>query len=190
MVKVFLLDNYDSFTYNLAALLKGDNHIELYIGTPDTIKIDNLAHFDKIVFSPGPGLPSEFPVMHEILDAYKDTKSILGVCLGHQMIGTYFGAKLVNLSQVSHGWSKKLHIMNAECRLYQDIPDMTNVGVYHSWYLSKDGFPDCLGTTAESNDGIIMSIEHHKYNIQAVQFHPESFMTTYGKVMIQNWLAS
>lgn len=188
MLKVFLLDNFDSFTYNLAALLKGDNRIELSISTPDKLKINNLSQFDRIVFSPGPGLPSEFPVMHDILDAYKDSKSILGVCLGHQMIGTYFGAKLVNLDQVSHGWSKKLNILKKDCKLFHDIPDMTEVGVYHSWYLSKDEFPDCLGITAESNDGIIMSIEHKTYNIQSVQFHPESFMTTYGKVMIQNWL--
>lgn len=190
MLKVFLLDNNDSFTYNLAALLRGNKHVKLTIGTTERTKFENLIQFDKIVFSPGPGLPSEFPVMHDIMDAYKDTKSILGVCLGHQMIGEYFGAKLANLEEVSHGWIKKLHILKSRCVLYQDLPDMTDIGVYHSWYISKHEFPDCLRITAESNDGIIMSIEHKIYNIQSVQFHPESFMTTYGKVMIQNWLVS
>lgn len=190
MLKVFLLDNNDSFTYNLAALLRGNKRVKLTISTPEKTKLENLTQFDKIVFSPGPGLPSEFPVMHDILDAYRDTKSILGVCLGHQMIGEYFGAKLANLQEVSHGWSKKLHILKSGCILYQEIPEMTDIGVYHSWYVSKDEFPDSLEITAESNDGIIMSMEHRTYHIQSVQFHPESFMTTYGVVMIQNWLVS
>ncbi len=189
MVKVFLLDNFDSFTYNLAALLKSDPQIELTISTPDKTEIQFLSVFDKIVFSPGPGLPSEFPVMHSIMDAYKETKSILGVCLGHQMIGTYFGAKLANMEYVNHGWIKKLRIINEDCNLYNHIPNPTSVGVYHSWYISKDEFPDSLEITAESDDGIIMSIQHKHYNIQAVQFHPESFMTQHGSRMIDNWLS-
>ncbi len=188
MVKVFLLDNYDSFTYNLAALLKSDTQVELTISTPVKTEIKDLSAFDRIVFSPGPGLPSEFPIMHDIMDAYKDSKSILGVCLGHQMIGTYFGAKLANMGYVNHGWIKKLHILNSDCPIYRHIPEPIMVGVYHSWHLSKSEFPDSLEITAESHDGIIMSIQHRHYDIQAVQFHPESFMTQYGKRMIDNWL--
>ena len=188
MIKAFLLDNHDSFTYNLASLLRDNKHVKLTIITPEKIDIASIALYDKIVFSPGPGLPVEYPIMCDILDAYKETKSILGVCLGHQMIGEYFGAKLANLEQVSHGMIKKLHITHSRYGFYTGIPDQSEIGVYHSWYVSKDDFPDCLSVTAESNDRLIMSLEHKQFDIQSVQFHPESFITQHGRLMIDNWL--
>ncbi len=188
MIKVFLLDNHDSFTYNLAALLRKSDSVKLTINVPELTDLSELSFFDKIVFSPGPGLPSEFPLMREILDKYKQSKSILGVCLGHQFIGEYFGANLGNLQSVSHGQIKKLNILHNGSKLYMGIPDKSEIGLYHSWYVAKDNLPECLTITAECEDHKIMSMEHKEYDIQSVQFHPESFMTQYGTVMISNWL--
>ncbi len=188
MIKVFLLDNHDSFTYNLAALLRKSGSVNLSINIPEKTDIPSLSSFDKIVFSPGPGLPSEFPLMRTILDRYKQSKSILGVCLGHQFIGEYFGANLSNLQAVSHGRIKKLHLLHKQSKLYAGVPDKSEIGLYHSWYVNKDNLPECLTITAECDDHMIMSLEHKEYDIQSVQFHPESFMTQYGAAMMRNWL--
>lgn len=190
MIKIFLLDNYDSFTYNLAGLLKSIQDVKVDVRTPKDIDFKGLGEYDKIIFSPGPGIPSEFPVMREILSKYSSEKSILGICLGHQMIGEYFGATLSNLDRVNHGWVKKLNILSHNSIIYNGIQTGTEIGVYHSWYLSRNNFPDCLRITAECNEGLIMSLEHRSYDIQSVQFHPESFITKQGYKMIHNWVIS
>jgi anthranilate synthase/aminodeoxychorismate synthase-like glutamine amidotransferase len=188
MTKVFLLDNHDSFTHNLAALIRKSGSVSLTINTPEQTELSSLSSFDKIVFSPGPGLPSEFPLMGEILDRYKQSKSILGVCLGHQFIGEYFGAKLHPQQAVSHGRLKKLHVVHKESKLYVGVPDRSEVGLYHSWYVDNNALPSCFRVTAQCNDEVIMSLEHKEFDIQSVQFHPESFITQYGQTMVSNWL--
>lgn len=187
-LNVFLLDNHDSFTYNLAALIKSFEGVKLMIGQPENANIASLNKFDKIVFSPGPGLPGDFPVMFEILDRYRNTKSFLGVCLGHQMIVQYFGGSLKNMQMVNHGWVKKLHIVEADSVLFTGIPDNSNIGVYHSWYADRVDLPSVLQITGECENELIMALEHKQLDIHSVQFHPESFLTNFGSKMIENWL--
>lgn len=183
-----MLDNHDSFTYNLAAMLRTFPGAEVVVSRPEVTNITSLHEFDKIVFSPGPGLPSEFPVMKEIMDHYSETKSILGVCLGHQMIAEYFGATLANLDTVNHGWIKKLVVIEKEALLFRNIGQDTDAGVYHSWYVMRDGLPDCLSITAVCHEGLVMALQHKSLNIHSVQFHPESFITSEGRTMLHNWL--
>lgn len=188
MLKALLIDHYDSFTANLAALLRKNGDIHVDIISYDEAKIEKIPAYDKIIFSPGPGLPSEYPLIFEILDKYKDTKGFLGVCLGHQAIGQYFGASLINLGDVHHGRIKFLHILDHENILLREVPNDSEIGLYHSWYLDQNNFPDSLRVTGVSEDGIIMSMEHRTYDIQSVQFHPESFITRYGERMLGSWL--
>jgi anthranilate synthase/aminodeoxychorismate synthase-like glutamine amidotransferase len=188
MINVLLIDFHDSFTYNLAALLRMSANIRLKVLFPEEAKIEKISLFDKLIFSPGPGLPSEYPIIGEILDMYKTNKSIFGVCLGHQAICEYFGGKLINLGEVHHGRIKKLRIIKRDSLLYREIPDESSVGVYHSWCVDSAGFPSCFDVSAVSEDGIIMSSEHKHYDIMSVQFHPESFITGYGRLIMQNWL--
>jgi anthranilate synthase/aminodeoxychorismate synthase-like glutamine amidotransferase len=188
MIKVLLLDNHDSFTYNLAAQVKRCKNVSLEIQTAESTKIDKINSFDKIIFSPGPGLPSEHGLMSLILDNYKNNKSILGVCLGHQAIGEYFGGKLENLEDVQHGWINHLHLTGVNSSLFNSIPDKSEIGVYHSWYVSQEDLPSCLKVTGLGDHHKIMSMEHDTFDIKSVQFHPESFITRYGEVIMNNWL--
>lgn len=188
MTKIFLLDNHDSFTYNLAAMFSKIKKVKLNISFPENTNIKNISKFDKIIFSPGPGLPFEAPIMAEIIDKYKSSKQFLGACLGHQAIAEYFGAKLENYKLVNHGMIKQLVFTGKNSKLFKDIPNRSNIGVYHSWFVSNMEFPKELNITATNEDGIIMATEHSKFNIQTVQFHPESFITEHGLKMIENWL--
>lgn len=188
MTKIFLLDNHDSFTYNLAAMFNKNKKVKLNISFPENTNIKNISKFDKIIFSPGPGLPYEVPLMAEIIDKYKLSKQFLGVCLGHQAIAEYFGAKLKNYKLVNHGMIKQLVFTEKKSILFKDIPNRSNIGVYHSWYINNIDCPQELNITARNEDGIIMATEHSTFNIQTVQFHPESFITKHGQRMIENWL--
>lgn len=188
MLKALLIDHYDSFTANLAALVRKSGEVHIDVVRHDGAKIEKIPAYDKIIFSPGPGLPSEYPLMFEILDRYKETKSILGVCLGHQAIGQYFGAGLSNYGQVQHGRIKLLKILERENILLKEVPDSSEIGLYHSWYVDRNQFPDCLKITGESEDGTVMSMAHKSYDINSVQFHPESFITICGEKMMNNWL--
>ncbi len=188
MIKIFLLDNHDSFTYNLAAMFSKIKDVKLTISYPESANINKISDFDKIIFSPGPGLPSELPLMSEIIDKYKSSKQFLGVCLGHQAIGEYFGAKLKNYGQVNHGMKRKLKLTDSSGILFKGVPDNSYIGVYHSWYVDSESLSGELEVTGVNEDGIIMAMEHKFYNIQSVQFHPESFITEYGNQMIKNWL--
>ena len=188
MIRIILIDHHDSFTYNLAALFTKRDHVQLEVIPYEQANIEKIAEYDKIIFSPGPGLPSEYPLMHQVLSIYGSHKPILGVCLGHQSIGEYYGARITNLNDVHHGRRKELHILKRDDVMYRGISSPTSVGVYHSWIVDDYNFPSCLNITALSEDGIIMSISHKEYDVRSVQFHPESFLSTEGERMINNWI--
>lgn len=185
-MKILLLDNYDSFTYNLLHILKElDADTEVYRN--DKITPEEAARFDKILLSPGPGIPEEAGIMLPLIKMYASTKSILGVCLGEQAIGEAFGAKLENLPEVFHGVCSDVRV-KADDPLFYGLQAGFCAGRYHSWIVSKDGFPDCLEITAVDNAGQIMGLRHKEYNVRGIQFHPESVLTPKGKQIIQNWL--
>lgn len=195
-MNLLIVDNRDSFTYNLVQIFKQIGNCNIIFMKNEEITplsqkripfaADNI---DKILFTPGPGLPSDFPVMFDILKDHFKSKSILGVCLGHQAIAEFFGAKLINIKNVKHGMKANIDCIEQDI-LFKDIPKKFEVGVYHSWSVSKDNFPECLKITSISEDGIIMSLSHRSLNIHGVQFHPESIMTDFGKNIIENWIKS
>jgi len=189
-MKVLLLDNYDSFTYNLAQLLRECGLRNFDVIKNDKIKIDEAKKYDKILLSPGPDMPKKAGFMMEIIKNFHKTKSILGVCLGHEGICEFFGAKLVNLKEIFHGVASKIMIKDLDESLFKGIPKTINGGRYHSWAMDKNSVPGCLKITAETNDRnrTIMAVSHKKYDVKGVQFHPESIMTPYGKKIINNWL--
>jgi anthranilate synthase component II len=187
-MRLLIVDNYDSFTYNLYQLLSEAGCKDITIIKNDKLMIDQVAGFDKIVFSPGPGLPEEAPVMGEILAEFQEKKSILGVCLGHQAIGWFYGATLINHEQPQHGISSHLIITDANETLFRGISSSINVGRYHSWSIDEKTLPACLKVTSKTDNGCIMSIAHRKFDIKGVQFHPESFITTIGDKLMCNWL--
>lgn len=186
-MKILVFDNYDSFTYNLvhAVYKLGYNDVEVHRN--DQIALADIAKFDKIILSPGPGIPSESGILLELIKTYAPTKSIFGVCLGVQAIGEAFGGKLINLSEVYHGVSSNVNII-ADDILFKGLPNQLEVGRYHSWAVSKDGLPDCLEVTAVDDEGMIMALHHKTYDVRGVQFHPESVLTPLGEQMILNWL--
>ena len=188
-MKVLIIDNYDSFTYNLVQLVRPICGQEPVVKRNDQITLEDVAVFDKILLSPGPGIPSEAGILLDIVKNYAPFKSILGICLGHQAIGEVFGAQLVNLKHVFHGVSTKIRL-SADDALFSGLPQHIDVGRYHSWVLSNNNFPGTLKIVARDSDGNIMAIRHKDYNVRGVQFHPESILTPMGKTIISNWLNS
>ena len=184
-MKVVIIDNYDSFTYNLSHLIK-ELGAEVTVLRNDQFKLEKLEQFNKIVLSPGPGIPSEAGLLLDVIRTYAGKKPILGVCLGHQAIGEVFGGKLVNLSEVFHGVATPCHIV-VDDPIFSGLDRSITIGRYHSWVVSKEAFPDCLEITAEI-DGQVMALRHKTLNVRGIQFHPESVLTPDGKKMIQNWL--
>ena len=184
-MKVVIIDNYDSFTYNLSHLIK-ELGAEVTVLRNDQFKLEDLEPFNKIVLSPGPGIPSEAGLLLDVIRTYAGKKPILGVCLGHQAIGEAFGGKLVNLSEVFHGVATPCHIV-VDDPIFSGLERSITIGRYHSWVVSKETFPDCLEITAEA-DGQIMALRHKTLNVRGIQFHPESVLTPDGKKMIQNWM--
>jgi anthranilate synthase component II len=189
-MRVLIVDNYDSFTYNLFQLLRESGCNDISVIKNDRVVLEDLKAFDKIVFSPGPGIPNEAPIMGDIIAEFHHNKSILGVCLGHQAIGCFYGARLVNLSEPQHGISSHLKITDADENLFHGISAGIRVGRYHSWVIEEASLPDCLKVTSKSVDNYIMSVAHCLYDIRGMQFHPESYITTNGIKMIQNWMSS
>ena len=185
-MKIVIIDNYDSFTYNLSHLMT-ELGVEVTVLRNDQFELSDLEPYTKIVLSPGPGIPSEAGLLCDVIRTYAGKKPILGVCLGHQAIGEVFGAQLENLSDVFHGVATPCHIV-ADDPLFGSLKTEITVGRYHSWVVSKDGFPDCLEVTAVSNEGQIMALRHRTFNVRGIQFHPESVLTPDGKQMILNWL--
>ncbi len=186
-MKVLVIDNYDSFTYNLVHYLE-DLNCDVTVYRNDAFTLDQIEEFDKIVLSPGPGLPSEAGLLKEVIRTYAPTKSILGVCLGQQAIGEVFGSTLSNLEKVYHGVATKIKIVNTDEPLFFGLENDIEVGRYHSWVIDPKTINEELVITSVDDNEQIMSIRHRKYDVCAVQFHPESVLTPQGKKMLENWL--
>lgn len=184
--KTILIDHNDSFTYNIAEVFRHLNY-ELTVLNYIDFNLEKINEFDKIILSPGPMLPKEYPKTLELIQTFYKTKSFLGICLGHQAICEFFDAKLENLNQVRHGVKQEIKIQKSS-NLFKNIPSTINVGLYHSWIVNSINLPKELLITSKTTDGIIMSIEHKKYPIYGIQFHPESFLTEYGKQIIKNFI--
>jgi anthranilate synthase component II len=187
-MKILVLDNYDSFVYNLVHYLKELSDAEIEIFRNDKIDVNEVENFDRILLSPGPGLPSEAGIMPELIRRFAPTKSILGVCLGHQGIGEIFGAKLENMSQVLHGVATKTIVQQPQDRLFQGLPPHFLTTRYHSWTVMPQDFPAELEITAVDENNRIMALSHRAFDVKGVQFHPESILTEHGKQLIANWL--
>ena len=185
-MKIAIIDNYDSFTYNLSHLVK-ELGAEVTVYRNDQFEMSVLQQFDKIILSPGPGIPSEAGLLLDVIKEYAGKKPILGVCLGHQAIGESFGAKLTNLSEVFHGVATPCHLTTRDY-LFEGLPDTFEIGRYHSWVVDKDNLPECLEVTGVSNEGFIMSLRHREYDIRGIQYHPESVLTSSGRQILNNWL--
>ena len=185
-MKIVIIDNYDSFTYNLSHLIKSLG-AEVDVVRNDQFELSDLEPYSKIVLSPGPGIPSEAGLLLDVIRTYAGKKPILGVCLGHQAIGEVFGAKLENLSDVFHGVATPCHII-ADDPIFSGLDRDITVGRYHSWVVSQEGLPECLEVTAVSDEGQIMALRHKTLNVRGIQFHPESVLTPDGRKMIQNIL--
>ena len=185
-MKVVIIDNYDSFTYNLSHLVK-ELGAEVTVFRNDMFKLEQLESYDKIILSPGPGMPCEAGLLLDVIKCYAGKKPILGVCLGHQAIGESFGGKLTNLSEVYHGVATPCTITKKDY-LFEGLPEKIEIGRYHSWVVDNDDFPDCLEVTSVSDEGYIMSLRHKEYDIRGIQYHPESVLTPDGKKIIENWL--
>ncbi len=186
MIKTAIIDNYDSFTYNLAHLVK-ELGAEVTVLRNDKFGIADLEQYDKLILSPGPGIPSEAGLLMATIEAYAGKKPMLGVCLGHQAIGEVFGASLTNLSEVFHGVATEGKQMGND-PIFVGLPQRITMGRYHSWVVSADGLPDCLEITALSDEGQIMGLKHKKFDIHGIQFHPESVLTPDGRTIVDNFL--
>ena len=205
MMKILVFDNYDSFTYNLVHLVEKIIHEKVFVYRNDQIPLEKVKEYDKIILSPGPGIPEEAGLLLPLIKEYASSKSILGVCLGHQAIGQAFGGTLTNLTSVFHGVATPIKIVKRESSivnekdspftihhsrkdLFEGLPDVFDVGRYHSWVVDHENFPDELEITAEDETGFIMALQHKNYDIQGVQFHPESVLTPSGEAIMRNWL--
>jgi len=187
MKKILVIDNYDSFTYNLVHYLE-DLDCEVTVKRNDQLSLSEVAAFDKIVLSPGPGIPDEAGLLKEIIATYASTKSIFGVCLGQQAIAEVFGGSLINLEQVYHGVATKINITKDDI-LFDGLPKEIEVGRYHSWVVNPD-LPEVLEATSFDENGQVMSLRHKEYDVSAVQYHPESVLTPLGKKILENWVNS
>ncbi|MDQ3682659.1 MAG: aminodeoxychorismate/anthranilate synthase component II [Bacteroidota bacterium] len=200
-MKILVFDNYDSFTYNLVHLVQKITGNKVDVFRNDEIAIEKVADYDKIILSPGPGIPIEAGMLLPLIKEYASSKSILGVCLGHQAIGEAFGGRLINLETVYHGVATE--IVNGQSsmvnekdspftihpsRLFEGLPSKIKVGRYHSWIVSDQGLPAELEVTAKDENGYIMGLQHKTYDVQGVQFHPESILTPDGETILKNWL--
>jgi anthranilate synthase component II len=186
-MKILVYDNYDSFTYNLVHLVEHIMKQKVDVYRNDKLPMEDVAIYDKIILSPGPGIPSEAGQLLDLIRLYAPVKSILGVCLGHQAIGESFGGKLINLSKVYHGVATPVNIEKT-AGIFAGLPSSIDVGRYHSWVVSDKDFPAELEITARDDQGLIMAMKHRTYDVTGVQFHPESVLTPDGEKMMRNWL--
>lgn len=188
MTKVLVIDNYDSFTYNLVHYLE-DLNCDVTVVRNDKLNLEDVEPFDKIVLSPGPGIPDEAGLLKPIIERYAPSKSILGVCLGQQAIGEVFGGSLINLDDVYHGVATKVTICVDDETLFNGMEKNIEVGRYHSWVVNPN-LPDCLEATSFDENGQVMSLRHREYDVRGVQYHPESVLTPHGKQILKNWINS
>lgn len=184
---IFLLDNYDSFTYNLVHALERIDGLQVSVFRNDAVDLDRVAEYDKIVLSPGPGLPEESGCMLELIRRYAGKKPILGVCLGHQAIVQAMGGFLVNLPKVLHGISTPMKVIQEDV-LFKGMPSVLQIGRYHSWVADSQNFPETLEITATDEAGEVMAFRHKTWDLRGVQFHPESVLTPQGPSLIENWV--
>ncbi len=189
-MKILVFDNYDSFTYNLVHLVEKILPLKVDVFRNDEIPLEKIKAYDKIILSPGPGIPSEAGLLLPLIKEYASSKSILGVCLGHQAIGEAFGGTLVNLSKVYHGVATKGKIILPLTPLFKGLPADIEIGRYHSWIIDRENFPAELEIAAEDENGYVMALQHKKFDVQGVQFHPESVLTPSGETILRNWLSS
>lgn len=191
-MKILVFDNYDSFTYNLVHLVEKITREKVFVHRNDQLPLEKVKEFDKIILSPGPGIPEEAGLLLPLIKTYAPSKSILGVCLGHQAIGEAFGGTLTNLTSVYHGVATPIQVNSERSAVAHDLfaglPGTLEVGRYHSWVVDRTGFPEELEITAEDELGYIMALQHRTYDIQGVQFHPESVLTPAGEQIMRNWL--
>lgn len=187
--KIFVIDNYDSFTYNLVHLLQELGR-EYIVKRNDKFELNELIDYEHILLSPGPGLPDEAGLLKEVIKRYGPSKNILGICLGQQAIAEVYGGKLYNMPKPLHGVASDIIVTDLEESLFQSFPSDSQIGRYHSWAVEKESLPTCLQITAVDHEGVIMALKHKEYNLRGVQFHPESILTTNGRTLIQNWLLS
>jgi anthranilate synthase component II len=187
--KIVVIDNYDSFTYNLVHYIEKITGKRVDVFRNDEISLENVGRYDKILLSPGPGIPSEAGIILDLIKMYGPTRSIFGVCLGHQAIGEAFGGSLVNLDKVYHGIASEIGVLTPDDPLYKGLPPTFKAGRYHSWVVAKNDLPPCFTITCTDENGLIMGISHKQYNVRGVQYHPESVLTEHGLKMIENWLA-
>lgn len=186
--RILIIDNYDSFTYNLVHLVN-ELGLECEVWRNDQFKLEDVAQFDKIILSPGPGIPSEAGLLLDVIKTYASTKSLFGVCLGQQAIAEAFGGSLYNLSRPMHGIATPVKVTDSAEKLFAGLPGQINVGRYHSWVVAREGLPEELTVTAvDEADDSIMALRHKTLDVRGVQFHPESVLTEYGKEMLGNWL--
>lgn len=188
-MNILLIDNYDSFTYNLSQYLEeeGGDDVEVTVWRNDQFGLDDVERFDKIVLSPGPGVPDEAGLLKAVIRRYAPTKPILGVCLGEQAIGEVFGAEIYNLNTVFHGIQSSVRIVTSDY-IFDNLSDSIKVGRYHSWVVGKEDFPAELEVTAVSDDGQVMALKHRRYDVHGIQFHPESILTPEGRTIIRNFI--
>ncbi len=186
--RVLLIDNHDSFTFNLVQLFEETGLCSVEVVESDSVDPLAVLDFEKIVVSPGPGIPSEAGRLMDVLRVGSPSKPILGICLGHQAIAEWYGGSLLRTPEVAHGVRKEIVLEGAPDRIFQDLPGRFSAGLYHSWAVDESTLPECLRVTARSTDGIIMALAHRTENVRGIQFHPESVMTQYGFHMIKNWL--
>ncbi|WP_421942136.1 anthranilate synthase component II [Pedobacter sp.] len=186
---VLVIDNYDSFTYNLVHLINEVGY-EAEVWRNDKFELADVEKFDKILLSPGPGIPEEAGLLLDVIKTYAPTKSIFGVCLGQQAIAEAFGGTLLNLGRPMHGIATPVTVVDGDEYLFWECPQTINVGRYHSWVVSKENFPACLKITARDHKSEIMALRHETLDVRGVQFHPESVLTEHGKQMMENWLTS
>jgi anthranilate synthase component 2 len=187
MKKIVIIDNYDSFTFNLVHYLE-ELDCEVSVLRNDEFELEELQSFDDIILSPGPGIPSESGLLIDTIKTYASSKKILGICLGQQAIGEVFGGSLLNLDKVYHGVATTINVLVDDEILFQNLPKQFEVGRYHSWVINPIDFPRDLEVTASAENGEIMAIRHRTYNVKGVQFHPESILTPHGKTILSNWI--
>ncbi len=188
MKKILVIDNYDSFTYNLVQYIEKLTGASPAVFRNDEITVEDAESYDKILLSPGPGVPSEAGICIDLIRRLAPSKSILGICLGHQAIGEAFGGKLLNLSEVYHGIASPIYVNDVEEPLFRGLPASFSAGRYHSWVVSSEGLPECLSVTSSDDSGIIMGISHKEFDVRGLQFHPESVLTEHGLEIIRNWV--
>ncbi|MDR3681220.1 MAG: aminodeoxychorismate/anthranilate synthase component II [Flavipsychrobacter sp.] len=188
-MELLIIDNYDSFTYNLVYLVRAITGEEPHVKRNDRFLLEEVARYDKVILSPGPGVPGDAGLLMELLEHYATSKCILGVCLGHQAIACHYGAELINMSDVVHGKETLVKQVIGDT-LFSGLPQHFNVGRYHSWVVDKQRLPDSLEVTVEDKYGSVMALRHRTDDVKGVQFHPESIMTKYGQQIITNWINS